>query len=57
MEGLHYDDNDISAPVVCDITVCIVLTLAVLAGWFLWLLDVQGAFLNGRFRNREVLYM
>ena len=34
VDGLHYDNDNKSPLVVCNITVCIVLTMAVLAGWF-----------------------
>eukprot|EP00957_Ditylum_brightwellii_P036946 2796796-Ditylum_brightwellii.AAC.1 len=38
-------------------TVRIVMILTIMASWAAELLDVQGAFLNGRFQNGERLYM
>ena len=57
VEGEHYIEDDKSAPVVNEVTVRVVLTLAVMMGWCMKLLDVQGAFLNGRFQRDEVLYV
>ena len=57
VEGRHYVEDDKSAPVVNEVTVRVVLTLAVMMGWCMKLLDVQGAFLNGRFQRDEVLYV
>ena len=57
IDGKHYIEDDKSAPVVNEITVRIVLTLVVMMGWSMKLLDVQGAFLNGRFQRDEELYV
>ena len=57
VEGRHYIEDDKSASVVNEVTVRVVLTLAVMMGWCMKLLDVQGAFLNGRFQRDEVLYV
>ena len=57
VDGVHYDEDTKSAPVTNDITIRIVLTLLVMAGWCAHVVDVQGAFLNGRFADGEVLYM
>ena len=57
IDGEHYREDDKAAPVVNDITIRIMLVLMIMAGWFATLLDVRGAFLNGRFENGEVLYM
>ena len=57
MEGRHYIEDDKSTPVVNEVTVRVMLTLAVMMGWCMKLLDVQGAFLNGRFQHDEVLYV
>ena len=56
-KGIHYNEKDIASPVVHDITVRIVLTLMVMASFFGYLLDVSGAFLNGRFDNGERMYV
>ena len=52
-EGLQYDKSDVSAPVLNLIAIKIVLVLAVMANWYAYILDVKGAFLNGRFDNGE----
>ena len=43
VDGIHYKSDDIAAPVANDMTIRI--------------LDIVGAFLNGRFDNGEVMYM
>ena len=55
VDGIHYDSSSIHAPVTNDVTVRIVLTLALMAGWLGQLIDVDGAFLYGRLR--ELLFM
>jgi hypothetical protein len=57
VEGIHYKGDDIASPVANEMTVRIVMTLAIMAGWYCALLDVIGAFLNGRFGNNEKIYM
>ena len=56
-EGVQYYEDDKAAPVVNDITIRIVLVLMIMAGWASHLLDVKGAFLNGRFENGERVIM
>jgi len=56
-DSLHYNEDDKAAPVVNDVTIRIVLIMIVLAAWWAELLNVKGAFLNGRFQNGEQLYM
>jgi len=55
--GVHYNENDISSPVVHDISVRMVLILSMMAGWYRALMDVSGAFLNGRSENGEQIYV
>ena len=57
IDGVHYDEDTKSAPVTNDHTIRIVLILLCMAGWLSHILDVQGAFLNGRFADEEVLFM
>jgi hypothetical protein len=57
VEGIHYKGDDIAWPVANEMTVRIVMTLAIMAGWYCALLDVVGAFLNGQFSNNEKIYM
>ena len=47
VEGIHYKGDDIASPVANEMTIRIVMTLAIMAGWYCALLDVVGAFLNG----------
>jgi hypothetical protein len=57
IDGLHFDSSDTSAPVVNDITIRIVFVPMIMAGWTAMLLDVKGAFMNGRFKDDKKLYM
>jgi hypothetical protein len=57
VDGVHYDENSKSAPVVNCATVNIVFILMLMAGWIGALLDVNGAFLNGRFEKHHRVYM
>ena len=57
IEGEHYDGYNIAAPVTSDVTIRIVLTLMLMAGWAGEVLDIQGAFLHGLFEDNEELYM
>eukprot|EP00957_Ditylum_brightwellii_P101789 7757632-Ditylum_brightwellii.AAC.1 len=50
-DGLHYDSQDLSVPVVNDITIRMVMILIIMASWASRLLDVKGAFLNASFQN------
>jgi hypothetical protein len=47
IDGLHYDSPNTTAPVTNDITIRMILTLAMMAGWKGYLIDVKGANLNG----------
>ena len=55
--GKSFEYHDISSPVVHDITVCIVLTILLMTGWAAHIVDVNGAFLLGEFRENEHIYM
>jgi len=57
VDGIHYDENTKSAPVTNEMTIRMVLILLVMARWHAEILDVQGAFLKGRFENGEKIYM
>jgi hypothetical protein len=56
-EGLHYDGSSISAPVSNEMVIRIVLVLMIMANWVGEILDVQGAFLHGRFDYGETIYI
>ena len=55
--GKSFEYHDISSPVVHDITVRIVLTILLMSGWMAHIVDVNGAFLLGEFRENEHIYM
>ena len=55
--GKSFEYHDISSPVVHDITVRIVLTILLMSGWAAHIVDVNGAFLLGEFRENEHIYM
>jgi hypothetical protein len=56
-EGLHYDNSSISVPVSNEMVIRIVLVLMIMANWVSGILDVQGAFLHGRFDYGETIHM
>ena len=47
-DEIHYDSTSIHAPVTNAVTVRIVLTLMLMAGWMAQVVDVEGAFLHGK---------
>lgn len=55
-ENVHYDPSATAAPVTNDVTIRMMLTLAIMAGWVRHIIDVKGAFLHGEFENGEVIY-
>ena len=53
--GKSFEYHDISSPVVVhDITVHIVLTILLMSGWVAHIVDVNGAFLLGEFREMNI---
>jgi hypothetical protein len=54
---VHFDASSKAAPVVCDVTIRMVLILAIMANWQAGIVDVEGAFLQGRFQNGEQILM
>ena len=58
VDGRHYAPDSIAMPVTNPITVQIVLMLwCVNPGWISAIIDVEGAFLQGKFENGKELYM
>ena len=55
-DGVHYDSTSTAAPVTNEITIRLVMTLAIMTGWIGQLVDVKGAFLHGEFENGEEIY-
>jgi hypothetical protein len=39
---MHFDASNKAAPVVCDVTIRVVLILAIMANWLVWSVDVEG---------------
>jgi hypothetical protein len=48
-DGEHFDSSDKESPVVNGITILIVSTLIVMAGFWIEIVDVRGAFLTAKF--------
>jgi hypothetical protein len=57
VDGEHCDQDTKSSPVTCIVTIRIVMTLIVMSAWAENLMDVHGAFLKGKFKDGEVIYM
>jgi hypothetical protein len=57
IDGEHFDAVDKAAPVVNDITIRLVLTLIVMAGFWAEIVDVKGAFLTAQFEPEYRMYI
>ena len=57
IDGIHYSSDNTALPVTNDTTIKVVLVLVAIAGWMMHLVDVQGAFLIGRFGNEDELFI
>jgi hypothetical protein len=57
VDGQHFDSTNISSPFTNDATIGIVMILTIVFGWTVGLIDVQGAFLCGSFKDGEEIYM
>ena len=57
VEGVYFNIDFTAAPVTNDTTIKVVYLLAALAKWKTYVIDVQGAFLNGRFEAGERLFL
>ena len=53
VDGEHYDEHSVAAPVVDDMTIHVILVLTVMARWIPQLVDVKGAFLHGEFEGKH----
>ena len=49
VDGVHFDGTNIASPVTNDMSVRIVMVLALMAGWTHRIVDIKGAFLHGEF--------
>ena len=57
IDGEHYDEHSITAPVVDDMTIHVILVLTVMARWIPQLVDVKGSFLHREFEEKHKMYM
>ena len=58
LEGKHYYSDLIAAPVTNPNTICIVwILLAVIPEWIAIVIDIEGAFLQGKFTNGEQMHI
>jgi hypothetical protein len=58
IDGQHYFSDSISSPVSNPLTVCVLFTLCAMnPEWEIRIIDVEGAFLQGKFQNGEEMYM
>jgi hypothetical protein len=57
VDGQHFDSTKKSSPVTNDATIRIVMILTIIFGWTAGLIDVQGAFLCGNFKDGEEIYI
>lgn len=56
IDGEHYDSASISSPVTNDVSIRVILTILIMAGYNAYMVDVKGAFLHGQFDGGETLY-
>ena len=58
VEGVHYHESNIASPVTNDMSIRIIMVLALMAAWTAKIVDVKGAFLHGEFEeDDEPIYM
>ncbi len=55
--GEHYDPLSIASTMTNWMTIHILLTIMLAAGWVALVVDVKGAFLHGQFQYGEEIYM
>ena len=57
IDGKHYDSSNTSSPTVSEVSIRVILTLALMANWAIHVVDIQGAYLHGEFNDDENLFM
>jgi hypothetical protein len=57
IDGVHYDSTSISSPVTNTEKVRSMVVLSLIFGWCAELIDFQGAFICGNFKNEEKILM
>lgn len=57
IDGIHYDEDSKSSPVVSEMTIKMILTLIAMGKWHGLIKDVVGAFLHGEFEKDRKMYM
>jgi hypothetical protein len=55
--GVHFDASNKEARVVYNVLIQLMLILAIMANWLARIVDVDGAFLQGRFQNGKQIFM
>ena len=48
-DGEHYDSHLIRSPVTYDVSIRVMFVIMLMLSWYAYILDVNGAFLHGRF--------
>lgn len=57
IDGIHYNLNNTSSLVVCDITICLMLILVVITNCLVYIIDFKGAFLNGELNKGQKFFI
>ena len=57
IDGVYFDASNKAAPLVCCVTIRVILVLSIMANWLAWIIDVEGAFLKDRFYDIEQMFM
>eukprot|EP00957_Ditylum_brightwellii_P041423 3136855-Ditylum_brightwellii.AAC.2 len=53
VDGIHYDESSINAPMTNDTSVWAIMVLALMAGWIGLMNDAQGTFLKGELHQER----
>jgi hypothetical protein len=57
VEGVYYNGSSTHASATNASTIQTVLILMIMADWLDWIVGIKGAFLHGKFKDGEVIYM
>ena len=58
IDGMHYDGSSVASPVTNELSIRMMMCLALMCGWITRIVDVKGAFLRGEFEEgSEPVYM
>ena len=56
VDGMHYDSNDVSSPVVSDISMRVAMVMMLMMSATGWMVDINAAFFHGEFDTSEQMY-